>query len=275
MKKFIIGLLISLMCVFTVHAREQERPWTQLVSEGAVPQYSFVEKFGENPEIDTGSEPQNIWSYGGMYTYSTVADIDSIVCGNAADITEITIQGLGADGRLLEQTVTSAGLTVVPIPVPFLRVFRAFNSGTVTLLTHCYIFVDSTVTNGVPNDPTKVRAEIHIGINTGLSGGQTEMAQYTIPVGYVGYLYSGYTGISRGGNLAYAQFVVRLRSKDGVWRTAFRDASIGQGTSTSQYLYSVPLPMPAGQDLDIICTKVGTNDTGVFGGFTILLKKLY
>jgi hypothetical protein len=278
MKKLIGVVLIAmatLMASCTVsYAQSPNRTFMQEVAEGVYWNYSIIEKFGENPEIDTATTPEVIWSRGGMYYYSTTADIDSVSGDNAADTHDLTIQGLDADWKPITQTVTVTGLTRVPIPIPMIRVFRAWNSNSTEFLGHVYIYVNTALNAGVPIDMTQLRAEIHLDI-TGLSSGQTEMAVYTIPAGYVGYLYQGYTGISRGGNISTAEFVPAVRDFGGVWRTVFREAAIGQGSSQNSYQYPFPLVMPAKTDIQVTCVNVTANGTGAFAGFTILLRKIY
>lgn len=251
-----------------------DRSFEQLVAEGAVPGYSMVEKFGENPDIDVAGTPAVIWSYGGMYTYSDTADIDSIVGEDALDITEVTIQGLDANWALVTQTVTLNGQTRVALSTPLIRCFRMWNSGAIPFLGPVYVYVNTAIVAGVPTDGTKVRAEIHLDASTGLSSGQTEMALFTVPDGYRGYLYNGYVGISRGGNLATAEFTPQVRTNGGVFRTIYRAAVIGQGNSHLQQPYRFPIQIPPKSDFQVVCVNVGANDTGVFAGFTIVLKKI-
>lgn len=262
----LISVLVILLFSTATYAAEGSRPWMQLVAEGAIPGYSVVEKFGENPEIDIATDPEDVWSHGGLYTFSTTADIDSIVSDDADDDQEITVQGLDEDWELVTQTVTLNGQTRVALSTDLIRCFRMWNADTTALEGDVHVYVDSTISSGVVADATKIRS----GILTG--SGQTEMAIYTVPAGYIGYLYQGYTGLSRGSYQAAAEFVPAIREFGGVWRTVFRISEIGQGTSAFTYTYPIPRPLAAKTDIKVMCVKVTADDTGVFAGFTIVLK---
>lgn len=277
--KFIVTvgtiIALSLAGCSTAYAREPERPWQQLVVEGAIPGYSVIHKFGENPDIDTATEPETVWSYGGQYTYSTTADIDSISSSDVDDVQPIIIQGLDENYDLLTQTVVLTGQTRSAIPIPYLRVFRAWNSGNTDLEGTMYTYVDTTLSIGVPVDATKVRAIIRLDPESG-SAGQTEMSMFTVPRNHIAYIYSGYFGLSRGGNLATAEFVAKGREFGGIFRVVYRASVIGQGLSfIGPTNVNIPRLFPAKADLEFVCTNVGANDTGVFSGFTIVLKNIY
>jgi len=48
---------------------------------GCIDGYSTMNKFGENPEIDTDSDPEDIWDYGGVYTFSSSANNTAVTWG--------------------------------------------------------------------------------------------------------------------------------------------------------------------------------------------------
>ncbi len=249
---------------------ERDRPFEQLVAEGAFPKYSVVEKFGENSDVDAG--PEDIWSQGGLYTFSTTADITKISSSSSSDTVDITMQGLDADWNLVTQTVTLEGQTEVDFSavegnVALIRCFRAWNSNGTDLVGTVYIYVDDTVSSGVPQTATKIRATIAVG------AGQTEMCIYTIPAGYIGYFYGGYVAMSRSSR-ASASFTSRIRTYGGVFRVASRVATVGLGASHWQYKYPIPLALPAKTDILLRCDDVEDANTGVSGGFTIVLKDL-
>jgi len=241
------------------------KDWFQAVAEGGIDGYSIVEKFGENPDIDTSTDPEDVWSHGGLYTFSTSADIDSVSSSSASDTNEITIQGLDANWDTVTQTATLNGQTRVALTTPLIRCFRAWNSNSTDWAGDVHVYVNTALSGGVPIDPTKVRAEVTIG------SGQTEMCIYTIPAGKTGYFLGGYTAMSRVGNNS-AVFTSKLRTFGGVFRTVSRISCIGGGASNWSYRYPVGLAIPEKSDLLIRCEEVDANNTGVSGGFTILLK---
>ena len=72
------------------------------ISMGRIPGYSVIDKFGENPEIDTGSTPEDIWELGGLYIYdaNNTAPIVSLISDNALDTQVISITGLDINGTV-------------------------------------------------------------------------------------------------------------------------------------------------------------------------------
>jgi len=97
------------------------------------------------------------------------------------------------------------------------------------------------------------------------------MCIYTIPAGKTGYFLGGYTAMSRVGNNS-AVFTSKLRAFGGVFRTVSRVSCIGSGGSSWNYRYPVGLAIPEKSDLLLRCEEVDANNSGVSGGFTILLK---
>ena len=72
------------------------QPWALKVTQGLIPHHSWVDKFGENPEIDPGTQPEDIWEYGGIYPYDPIntAPIVSLVSDSVLDTQVISVQGL-------------------------------------------------------------------------------------------------------------------------------------------------------------------------------------
>ena len=64
------------------------------VSKGLVPKHSLVHKFGHNLDIDTDSDPETIWSTGGLYVFPSSADTLKIISNDVDD------NGTGTTGAL-------------------------------------------------------------------------------------------------------------------------------------------------------------------------------
>lgn len=240
---------------------------------GIEPGWSAVEKFGENPDVNGTHE--DVWSQGGIYTYSTSADIDTISSSAVGDTQDILIIGQTLDNAEVAQTVTLNGQNKVVLPIPLFRVYRAFNMGTTDLVGNVYIYVDTPIAGGVPILLTEIRAKIATTAHN-ISSNQTEMALYTVPKGFRGFFIGGYVSMNnlQAGN--FATFVWRLRLKNEVFRVQSRIACIGAGSSHWDYKYGVPVPqdgIPAGADIMISVDEVGSANTACAGGFTILLQK--
>jgi len=232
-----------------------------LGSLGKIEGVEPVSKFGENPDIDTGSAPADMWSYGGLYTFSDTNDSDTISSSNTGDTgIEITITGLDIDYNEVTQTATLNGQNKVTLTTPLLRCYRAYNSNGTPLQGDVYIYVDSAITNGVPDVDNTVRAKIDVGAE------QTLMMIYTVPAGKTLVYTEGYIALSR---QAATNTVVSLmaRLKDKVFRVKRRVALNSQGTGTWRAVYSVARLAPEKTDIVFRIDSVTSNNTGVSGGF--------
>ncbi len=237
------------------------------VSMGKMPGYRTVDKFGENPDIDTGTDPEDIWEGGGVYQYDATgtAPIVSLASDSVADTMDIMVQGLDIDGEEVTQTLTLTGTTRVALTTPLWRVYRMANEGVegedIDGTVFCY-----TGTGSVPSigDP-EVRAIIDDGNN------QTLMALYTIPKGEVGFLFRGEIGMSRGQVAGYARCAYYSRRFGKVFRIKKRVDLANSGTSQYQDARSFPDVIPSLTDIKIRAEQVSANNTGVYATFDILL----
>lgn len=235
------------------------------ITMGQLPGFSVLDKFGENPDIDTGTVPEDIWEFGGTYNYDAdgTAPIVSLISDNAADNQEIEITGLDIDGYKVTQTITVNGNTRVPLTTPLWRVYRMSNESdtgnNINGTIYCYVG-----TGGVPATGD-VRAIIDNGNN------QSLMALVTIPRGYVGYLLRGEVGGSRSLNTGTMQCAYYSRRYGKVFKIKKRFYVTNQGTSTYQDVRSAPDVIPSMTDIKFTVESVSSNNSGVFGTMDIIM----
>ena len=246
-----------------------DKDWFQKVAEGEFSNYSIMEKFGENNDITTSSDPEDVWDGGGVYNFSSTADIDSIVSSEDTDTQDIYISGLDASWEVVNQTITLTGETAAALTTPLIRVYRAVNMGSSDIAGQVYVFTTETSATdnaGVPNDLAEVRAQINNGNN------QTLMCIYTVPSGKTGYFWGGYVTMATTGVQAQtAEFTWRARLFGGVFSVKSKIVVSGGGSSWWQYTYKLPLALPEKTDVLIRCNEVSAT-MGVSGGFSVLLK---
>lgn len=164
------------------------------VVKGNVASHSFINKFGLNPDIDTGTE--DVWGTGGMFvppaSAGTVAIVSTSINDTAAGTGAMTITVNGLNGSYVDttETVTLNGTTPVNTVNSYFIIHRMIvatagsggtNVGTITTLS--------------AGGGTPALASIQIG------KGQTQFCIYQIPAGYTGYLYRYSGGITGGANL--------------------------------------------------------------------------
>jgi len=109
----------------------RNEPFELQVSRNQIPYHKRVFKFGFNPDIN-GTE-ETVWDVGGLYVYpsSAIAMTATTTAGTASDDNGVlvTIEGLDADYNEVSEEVTLAGAGTATTTQTFLRVYRAFVSG--------------------------------------------------------------------------------------------------------------------------------------------------
>lgn len=223
------------------------------IGRGLFSNVSHVHKFGFNPDVDSNSDPETVWSAGGLYPWSSLATTQTLYClsTSASDTMDLEIQGLDENYALQTETVTLTGTTAVTTTNTFIRVFRMSAAGNV-----------GTVTARVTSASGTVVAQIDAG------KGQTLMAVYTIPAGHYGLLLCGDFAVQKGED-AQVQFFQR---PDG--EADFRIAHMGEVfQGVYRYDFPIPLKLAAKTDLDVRCAEVESNNTRVTVNFDLILVK--
>lgn len=236
-----------------------------MVAMGLCSDCTQMNKFGENPAVATGTVPEDIWDFGGIYIFSTGADIDSISSADNGDTQEITIIGLDANWDEVTQTIAMTGQTRKALTTALIRVYRAWNANAVDIAGAVFIYENTALTDGVPDDTTKIRAMIRDGNN------QTLMCIYSVPRGKTAYFISGYVAVSEKTN-ASAAFSWRARAFGGVFQVKSKIGLIATGSSTWAYRYGVPVAVPEKADIVIRCEDV-SQTVAVSGGFDLILRE--
>lgn len=100
--------------------------WTQeflqAIGFGAIPGYRRVAALGNNPDVDTATVPEDVWSGGGVYPWMTSATSLEMVSTSAADSAAgtgartVVWQQLDTGYAEFTQSVTLNGLTPVALP---------------------------------------------------------------------------------------------------------------------------------------------------------------
>lgn len=234
---------------------------------GLIPGHSSINKFGRNPDLDTGAAGEDIWTQGGLYTFLAAAATLYVSSSQGADTQEITVQGLDATWAYQEQTVDLTGQTQAEIGsgLTWLRVFRAFNSDSTDTTGDVYIAETDDLTGGVPDTASKIKAKIDIYAQ------QTLMAIYTIPLGKTGFVVDRYYTINK---TSGATMIVNdrfyAREPGGVFRVQNIFGVQSTGSSGMNYRPPFPVGYPAKTDL-LMRGVSSSNDADISAGFSVLL----
>jgi hypothetical protein len=233
-----------------------ERPSPEFyldVSRGAIPNAFSIHKFGANFDIDQNTDPESVWTGGGLYPWSSLSSAQTIYCisTSASDTATLTIEGFDANYEQQTETVTLTGTTAVTTSSTFIRVFRmsyedGANVGDIT----------ARVTSGTGTVVAKIDAGY----------AQTLMAVYTIPAGFTGYMVALDATID-GTKTCQVLMYHRLTGKP------FRIAHVAESTGHYRYDFKTPLKLQEKTDVDIRVDLVSGNDARVTANFDIVLLK--
>ena len=163
------------------------------LSRGQLRGHSIVHKFGRNDAVGTSFVPV---SDGGIYQTPTAANATTLrikAGGDAADASggngarEVTLIGLDANGNEISEAIATNGISASSATSQsFMRLYRAYVSASGTYATAAAGSHTAAITieNGAGGtDWASIDA-------TGFPKGQTEIAAYSVPAGYDGYVTS-------------------------------------------------------------------------------------
>jgi len=204
-------------------------PYYLQVSRGLINGHKRVFKFGYNGEIQNVEE--TIWDVGGLYTYpsSAVTMTATSSSGATDEDVEVTIQGVDTNYAELSETVTLNASGTATTTGSFLRVYRAFVSGSTAS--------DGNIT--IANGGTTYAY-------VSASDQQTLMALWTVPAGYTAYLFQLDTTAFTVQNNKVATIRMLTREVNGVFRTQNK-FDLFEGS----YHQDITCPQPIPEKTDI------------------------
>lgn len=236
----------------------------QMVAGGYSSDHTFIHKFGATDsmsisttatiwDVDDTLYPWSAWDTAGTVVLtSTSTEDDELKAGNVVGTGahRVTIIGLDEDYNQITETLITNGTSTRTSTNSFKRIFRAYVSAG----------NDNIGTLSISRGGTDVAV-----IRAGL--GQTLMSVYTVPAGYIGYLYKGTSSIEAGGDATINMFIKKNDSN------AFRIAHTFELTATGgQYTYDFAFPPPIAPmtDIDVRAT-MRSNNSRVTAAFDLLL----
>jgi len=235
--------------------RNTAEPFYLSVSKELVAGHESIHKFGANFQIDSNTDPETIWTGGGLYPWSALntAQVLYAISTSTLDTEKITIEGLDSDYNKITETITLNGTTAVSTTNQFKRVYRMIynhtveNAGIVTLRTG--------------SGTGTVVAQIDIGYS------QTLMAVYTIPAGYTAYILQLGASVNKNEDVQIAMYKREFNQ-------AFKIFHLSE-LYQENYSMNFPIPIKFEQktDLEIRASEVETNGTRVTATFDLLLVK--
>jgi hypothetical protein len=236
------------------------------------PSLSAVNKFGRNPDVDSGVAT-DIWDDATpIWVPPIAARVHAVTSGNAADTAAgtgaqaVEVQGLDANWAMQTEEVELAGAGSVNTVGSYIRIFRmkvtrVGSAGVAAANITATAAVDGTVTASIttPNN-------------------QTLMAIYTVPVGYTAYVTNYYASVNRQ-TAANAVADIRLLAKPDAdaatspWQLKHIQGLFQAGVGLMKHEFDPYLAFAEKTDIKIQATDCTTNDTDISAGFDIILRQ--
>jgi len=156
-----------------------------------------VHKFGRGT-VGTSQVP--VWDMGGLHTFNDTAVAYFLSSSDNGDDDDVVVQVIDGNGAQSEITTTLTGQTQVQIGTgTYVRAHRAFVDDTTAPAGDVYVAESDTLTAGVPDTQTKIKAKIGAGDN------QTMQAIWHCPAGFKGKHVCTYLTGSTNGKIVIAR----------------------------------------------------------------------
>ena len=242
-------------------------------ARGGVNGLEHVRVFGQNPDVDIATDPEDVWDGEGLYNYTAAGGATYYISSsNNGDVIAVSLTLLTKDalGAWNEETfnVTLVGQTKTAIVTPSgdlpVRLQSIVNASGTALAGDVYVYEDSIVAAGVPADATKIRGKVLIGNE------RTLMALYTVPSGKTAYLYGREVGI---GSVAAVAVDARFYKRDVGGSFAVEQRTCIDNAIWARYEDRPPIPQgyAAKTDLRVTAFSVSLDNTAVVAALDLLL----
>jgi hypothetical protein len=234
---------------------------------GAYLGHRRVVALGNNPSIDIATEPEDVWSGGGLYPWMSAATSLEVVSASANDTAAgtgartVRIDGLKADFTEVSQTITLNGVTPVALPTQLFRINGALILSAGSGGTNA---ADLTVRD---SGGGTTRALIPAGF------GITRQSIFTVPAGYTLQIISQIFSINRSGGGATKYATVQNFIKNaatGMFRLPLEIGFSDQNPYRHDGIPGVTL----GEKTDYChrCAVVSANGTNVSAGWLGVMR---
>lgn len=252
----------------------------QAIIGGPTGNWKTMRKFAYRGEVTETTYPADIWDFqtAGAELYTYTANTGATYYFSSSDNSDtqtvyfgvLTVDSNGNwNNEEFTQDLVGQTKTALSPPSgdPVVRIYRVQNRNSTAFAGNIYVYEDDTVTAGVPSTATKVRAHVDGATNS------TLMSQYTIPTGYVGFVFSADTSlVFSAGPLATETAIVdyNIRPYGGVFILSRKAGFITTGTSAKAESIYLPPPIPAKSDLKVTVDSV-SDTMGFVTNYDIVL----
>lgn len=248
---------------YTTSAHALGMPFAHAVALNLVPGCRRQVALGVNPDIDTGTFPEDIIPQGGFYPWQTSAKTIKMISDSADDTSAgigfrtALIIGLNSSRAEQQEVLSSNGATGTTSVNQYLRLntVLVMSAGTNGTNIGTVDFVDNAA-------PTTILHRMLPGRGIGQS------SHFTVPAGYTYMIDSLFFCINRPTAATDASFATYFGSQNGFYRLPL-ELSI----SGTPYRHDVSPPIPAteGTDITIRSTFVNQNNSNLTAAFSGIL----
>jgi len=265
-RRLLVALFLSLLFSAPVYADYQD-PYIE-IAKGNIPGHSFTAFQGIDEDIDT---VQNVmwpdvefhWPSSAIYMNVSSSSVNDTMGGPG--VWNITIYGLDADYRMINETIAMNGTNPVPTTLQYFRInrLRIETAGSSGVNVGDIYIGTGPVTGGKP-------ATVYNMMTAGY--GVSSTGTYTVPDGYTAYLVYLSFGTD-GTKIIHVWFQSRcLTCGENAWRTDYHDHF------TQEHIqHRLPIPFPYTEHTDIqVAASSNVGDAfGAVDVFLVLVKDGY
>lgn len=252
------------------NGNKNQVPYLQQVSEGYHDCCDIYRKIGII-DLLTKDVESTVWEFGTTtnaqkYTFSSVADIDTISSSDSGDTQLVTIIGLDIDGNEVIQSKNLDGQNKVTLDTPLWRVNEFYNDNGTEFVGNIYCYVDTAISLGVPTDATKVRSYISAGRKRALQ------LVYTSPKNETDLFLGLEASLTKGlgATVVAVNFQGQIREQGSVWDVVDEFNLNNEGNSSKNITLSAPLKF---EPLTDFCGCVTASATGIGCSWTFMLQR--
>ena len=241
------------------------------VADGKETNWSGIYKFGHNPDVDTGSDPETLWETGGVYLVfpddSSMDIVSSSAADDAGSTGAITVRIFGVDSSFVrnQEDIILNGQTEVVLANKYRVIYRAVvltagtgdtNAGALTIAT--------TTASGAKTLLTVAAAEA-----------QSQIGVFPVAAGERAFIMNwGFSQKTASVDLELELMVYRVDDTNGgVWNTIDLNHSRVTGNSAGYRNWSdFPQLIVGPAIIKIEIIETSTDNADVSGHFTILYR---
>lgn len=244
--------------------RSEKVSWSLMVAMNRVQGAQRLVRLGNNPDVDSATAPETVWSEGGQYPWMAAATALEAVSTSAQDnptgagAATINVPGLDVNFSPLTVPVTLNGLTAVPLSSNLLRV----QSAAVSSRGSAAVNGGTNIGDVIIRDAGGGTVRMIIPAGYGVSRSTT----YTVPANRVLTLESFFGCVNRSTNTDTVEIGIVLRNAITGMESRPFEFSI-RATPYLHDLKDAPSVVPARTDVRFDVAFTANNNTNVSAAF--------